>query len=231
MRYGMIRRGISSTVLVLVVAVMVVAIVEAALFLISFPNALQLALIADVPVAVIVGGVAFLLRRRGKLRVVQSGVPQATGLDKLRKRNGGRRAPHADETAMMDKTEGEEADVFLGEDSVGKSAENVDTILSSMRARDEDTNLGVRPAPGIEPHMHQKTAQVLAEEPAEEMEKRPSEREYQTSPDALKIPAYICRCGHAHRFLCLICGMNVETAIKKKNMHWVEWTPDMLANP
>ena len=54
---------------------------------------------------------------------------------------------------------------------------------------------------------------------------------YQTSPQKLKAPAFMCRCGHPHRFVCLTCGMTTERALKKKGMRWLEWLPEMGALP
>ena len=56
-----------------------------------------------------------------------------------------------------------------------------------------------------------------------------SKKDYTKSPEKLKVPAFVCRCGHPHRFVCLNCGLTLEKATKKKGTHWVEWVPDMGA--
>ena len=69
-------------------------------------------------------------------------------------------------------------------------------------------------------------------ETAKKIEQRPikvSKKDYAKSPEKLKVPAFVCRCGHPHRFVCLNCGMTLEKASKKKGMHWVEWVPEMGA--
>jgi hypothetical protein len=220
--------------LVVVALVPLAVVIDFALLYVNFPNAMELVLLVDVPIIAVVGAGAFLsFRKRKASNKSEPSTPQTASAKMIsdavnhRESKPPRRAANLRES----EAEAEEADVFLGGHGVEKSARDVDMILSRMRARDTDTDLGVSPTPGIEPHVHQNTAQVLAEQPTEEMEKQPREREYEMSPEKLKIPAFVCRCGHAHRFVCLTCGMNVETAMKKKNMHWVEWTPDMVANP
>jgi hypothetical protein len=221
--------------MVLVVAALVplAAVIDFALFYVNFPNATELVLLVDVPIAAAIGASAFLsFRRRGaptKSRFVSSqGASTKMISDVVNHRDS--KPLRSAQGLPESETESAEADTFLGGHGVEKSAQDVDMILSRMKARDEDAKLGVGPAPGTEPRMHEDTAQVLAEEPAEEMEKQLSKREYETSPEKLKVPAFICRCGHGHRFVCLTCGMSVEAAMKKKSMHWVEWTPDMVAN-
>jgi len=229
----MIRRGISSTALILVATLVVVAMIEAAMFLVSFPNALQLSLISDVPLAVIVGGVAFLLRRRGNPRVVQAEVPQALALDKLRVRNGGRRAPVKSAESILDQDEEPEADVFAGTPDLEKRARDVDEILQRMKAR--EMYLGAEPDREVEPRAQPIIVEPEpgAERPTLERESKPKGkiRNYVLSPEKLKVPAFVCRCGHAHRFVCLTCGVTVEKAAKKSKTHWVEWVPEMGVLP
>jgi len=50
---------------------------------------------------------------------------------------------------------------------------------------------------------------------------------YYPTPEKLKAPAFMCKCGHPHRFVCLECGMDSDKALKKKGMKWVEWIPEM----
>jgi hypothetical protein len=50
---------------------------------------------------------------------------------------------------------------------------------------------------------------------------------YRFSPDDLKVPAFICKCGHPHRFLCVTCGMTLKEARGKKGTRWVEYVPEI----
>ena len=50
---------------------------------------------------------------------------------------------------------------------------------------------------------------------------------YSKSPERMNLPAFLCSCGHPHRFVCLACGMTVEKALNKKDSRWVEWLPEM----
>ena len=54
---------------------------------------------------------------------------------------------------------------------------------------------------------------------------------YSRSPERMNLPAFLCSCGHPHRFVCLACGMTVEKALNAKGTRWVEWLPEMGSRP
>ena len=231
------RRGIGLTLLVVLALVPLAIILDVALLVASFPDSLEFVVGIDVPVFAAVGAVAFLSFRRqrksarGEGRTAPSLTPDRIISNAVNHRDP--KPPRTNSNLTESKEEAEEAEVFLGDNNAKQSAYNVADILARMKTK-EDEDLGVRPVPGFEPRVHQATARALGEEPVEEMEKQPGEPEakgYSLAPDKLKMPAFICRCGHTHRFLCLQCGLNVETAVKKKKMHWVEWRPELVEMP
>ena len=227
------RRGISMALLVVLALVPLAIILDVALLAVSFPDALELVLGIDIPILAAVGAVAFLSFRRqrksaAQVRVAPSLSPQKIISNAVNHLDP--KPPRTNPNLPESEAEAEEAGVFLGGKNTEQPAQGASDIFGRMKAK-EDEDFGVRPVPGFEPRVRQATARALGEEPVEEMEKKPGEPEskgYSLTPDKLRAPAFICRCGHTHRFLCLQCGLNVETAVKKKKMHWVEWTPEMV---
>jgi len=220
--------------LLMIVALIPLAlIIDFALLYASFPDAPRYVGIIDVPILVVVS-VAFVLSRMRKTQSVeQKAVPPTSALDKLRERNGGRRAPTRSAKPILDRHEEEEAEVFLETPDVEKRSQDIDETLQRMKAR--DMNLGVGPDPEIEarPQPIIVKPEPSAERVTLESETRPKGKikNYVFSPAKLKVPAFVCRCGHPHRFVCLTCGLTAEQAAKKSKMHWVEWIPEMGALP
>ena len=206
-------------------------IIDFALLYVSFPNATEYIGIIDFPIAVTIVGALIFARRRRRANGEKVTIPQTTPLDKLKQRNGGRRAP-TQAKSILDQDEEEEAEVFMGTPDFEKKARNIDEIMQRMKAR--DLNLGAGPGREVEA-----PPQPLPEEPepsatptsGKETDSKRKLKDYVLSPEKLKIPAFVCRCGHAHRFVCLTCGLTVEQAVKKNKTHWVEWVPSTGALP
>ncbi|HXW95545.1 MAG TPA: hypothetical protein VEJ19_07560 [Nitrososphaerales archaeon] len=224
------RRGISSLLLIIVALIPLVLVIDFALLYASFPDAPRYVGIIDVPILVVVS-VAFVLSRKRKAQPAKQEATPTTALDKLRERNGGRRAPTGSGESILDHDEVEEAGVFMGTPDYEKRARDVDEILQRTKAR--EMSLGAGHDNAVDAHL-----QPLFMDPDPPAEKQLSEPEvkamlknYVLSPEKLKIPAFVCRCGHAHRFVCLTCGITVEQAAKKSKTHWVEWVPAMGTLP
>ena len=228
------RRGISSLLLMVVALIPLAFIIDFTLFYVSYPNAAEYVGIIDFPIVVAIIGALFFARRRRRASATEKvAVPQTTPMDRLKERNGGRRAPVSSAESILDQDEEEEADVFAGTPDVGKRARDVDEILQRMKAR--EMYLGAGPDREVEAR-----PQPIILEPEPPPAKQPTEPEvgpkgkiknYVLSPEKLKVPAFICRCGHAHRFVCLTCGLTVDAAAKKSKTHWVEWSLEMGAQP
>jgi len=248
----MSRRGISGVLLLVVALVPLALIIDFALLYVSLPDAPKYVGIIDVPIFVVIAVAAVLSRRRRSPLVEQMKAPPATALDKLRERNGGRRAPGLNShSPPLNETEEEEAEVFMEGTNVESHAQQVDEILQRMKAKEID--LGAGPIPEIEarepseivepgesvgepPNEPEKVPKSYASkeqttEPKKVEKSKGKEKNYTLSPGKLKTPAFICRCGHAHRFVCLTCGMTTEQAAKSTKTHWVEWVSEMGAMP
>ena len=225
------RRGITGLLLMVVALVPLAVIIDVALLYVSFPNAAEYVALIDFPIAVGIGGALFFSHRRRKAEAELIATPGPNPMDKLKERNSGRRAPTAAKS-ILDKNEEKEAEVFLETPDVEKSSRDVDEILQRMKAK--EMNIGV--GPGQEVDVHPQAAVVEWKPPASGLVLDPEikskkYKDYVLTPDKLKAPAFVCRCGHAHRFVCLTCGMTIELAAKKPKMHWVEWAPEMGAVP
>jgi len=247
----MSRRGMSGVLLIVIALVPLAFIIDFALLFVSFPDALKYVGIIDVPIFTVIA-VAIVLSRRRQSLSVQMRDPLTTALDKLRERNGGRRAPGInDSNPPSNETEEEEAEVFMEGTDVENHAQQVNEILQRMKAREID--LGAGPIPEVEarepsgivesvestkeqtpaPHMVSKsdvTKQQTAT-PEKISKSNGKVKNYSLSPDKLMAPAFICRCRHPHRFVCLTCGMTTEQAAKNSKTHWVEWVPEMGSTP
>jgi hypothetical protein len=234
----MSRRGISGALLTVAGLVPLALIIDFALLYASFPNALLYVVAIDVPIFAAIGVVVFISWKRAQPpQGAKESAPNP--MDKLKERNGGRRAPTNSAKSILDKDEEEEAEVFLETPDVEKQARDVDEILQRMKAK--EMNLGVGPDPEVEARPQpiivepepEPESQLRVESPVVEPEVKPKGKvkDYALSPDKLRAPAFICPCGHAHRFVCLTCGMTVEQAAKKSKTHWVEWVPEMGAEP
>jgi hypothetical protein len=227
------RRGISGTLLAVAGLVPLALIIDFALLYVSFPNATEYLVFIDVPIFAGIGAILFMSRRRAQ-RTEKKEPPPTSALDKLKERNGGRRAPTESAKSILDNDEEGEAEVFMQTLDVEKSASDVDQILQRIKARDMD--LGVGPIPEVEarepPEIVEQGRPVPQQVTAEKKAKfNGKTKDYALSPEKLKVPAFICRCGHPHRFVCLTCGLTAEVAVKKSKMHWVEWVPEMGARP
>ena len=208
-------------------------VVDFALIYASVPDALRYVGVIDVPVFVVILVAWILSQRRKTILVEQKAVLQTTALDKLRERNGGRRAPVTSAKSILDKDEKNEAEVFLETPDVEKRVQAVDETLQRMKAR--ELTLGSGPDPEVEARPQpiivesEPSAIRLMLEP--ETKPKGKSKNYVLTPDKLKVPAFVCRCGHPHRFVCLTCGLTAEQAVKKGKTHWVEWVPEMGALP
>ena len=247
----MSRRGISTLLLVVVALLPLAIVIDSALLVASFPDAPKYVGIIDVPIFVFIA-VAAVLSRRRKSPLDEKNVSPTTALDKLRERNGGRRAPGSNShSPPLNEAEEEEAEVFMERTYVESHAQQVNEILQRMKAKEID--LGAGPIPEIEarepseivepgesvdeqPNEPEKVPRFDASkkqitEPKKVEKSKGKEKNYTLSPGKLKAPAFICRCGHAHRFVCLTCGMTTEQAAKSTKTHWVEWVSEMGAMP
>ena len=216
-------------------------VIDITLLLVSYPSALEIILVTNVPIFALAFGGAFLSFRRTQRAIERaSTTPQESPLEKLKERNTGRRAPTESDTTPISEEEEEEADVFLGETEAAKSERQVNLFLQSLKAKEMD--LGSGPMPGFEARPQSVIVEPTVanpqpvEQPApkpppteEKSKSKKKYKDYELSPEKLKVPAFICRCGHPHRFVCLQCGTTAENAIKNKKMHWIEWVPEMGA--
>jgi len=122
--------------------------------------------------------------------------------------------------APAERIESGTIDSGIIEPSMNPSDSILQGKLDSWRSPDVigDTSRSTDPATG-------RTKMVGTTKPSEKS------KNYLLSPEKLKVPAFVCRCGHPHRFVCLDCGMNLENAAHRKGMHWVEWVSELEAFP
>jgi len=246
------RYGMSGLLLMVVALVPLVLIIDFALLYVSFADAPKYVGVIDVPIFVAIAIAVVLSRRRKSLTVEEKKAPPTTAIDKLRERNGGRRAQESnDHSLQINEAEKGEAEVFFEGAGTENHARQVDQVLQRMKAKEIDLGVGPiaeiegrEPSEIVEPGepADEKTtelAEVPKSKPAKEQITEPKKVEkskgkvknYSLSPDKLQAPAFICRCSHAHRFVCLTCGMTTEQAAKNSKTHWVEWVPEMGAMP
>ncbi|HUI01113.1 MAG TPA: hypothetical protein VLX56_05740 [Nitrososphaerales archaeon] len=52
---------------------------------------------------------------------------------------------------------------------------------------------------------------------------RPKKAVFRRSPQGMKKPAFVCKCGHVHATTCMTCGMNMSKALKSRGTKWTEF--------